>query len=85
MHYQVSRNRHQGEKPMSVQLRIVEPRNNFRSVPVRPPNSELRSREYLTPAEVERLTKAARNGRYGHRDATLILIAFRDGLRAVVI
>ena len=70
---------------MSVQLRIVEPRNNFRSVPVRPPNSELRSREYLTPAEVERLTKAARNGRYGHRDATLILIAFRHGLRAVEI
>ena len=70
---------------MSAHLRIVEPRNNFRSVPVRPPNSELRSREYLTPAEVERLTKAARNGRYGHRDATLILIAFRHGLRAVEI
>jgi hypothetical protein len=33
------------------------------------PISELRSREYLTPAEVERLAKAARNGRYGHRDA----------------
>ena len=70
---------------MSAHLRIVDPRNNFRSVPVRPPNSELRSREYLTPAEVERLTKAARNGRYGHRDATLILIAFRHGLRAVEI
>ena len=70
---------------MSAHLRIVDPRNNFRSVPVRPPNSELRSREYLTPAEVERLTKAARNGRNGHRDATLILIAFRHGLRAVEI
>jgi len=77
--------RHLGEKPMSAHLRIVDPRNNFRSVPVRPPNSELRSREYLTPAEVERLTKAARNGRYGHRDGTLILIAFRHRLRAVEI
>ena len=47
-----------------------------------PPNSELRTREYLTPAEVEKLIKKARQGRYGHRDATLILIGFRHGLRA---
>ncbi len=40
------------------------------------------SREYLTPHEVEKLIKAARDGRHGHRDATLILIAFRHGLRA---
>jgi integrase len=33
-------------------------------------------------AEVERLMKAAQHGRYGHRDATLILVAFRHGLRA---
>ena len=38
---------------------------------------------YLTKAEVEKLIKAARNGRYSHRDATLILITFRHGLRAV--
>jgi type 1 fimbriae regulatory protein FimB/type 1 fimbriae regulatory protein FimE len=31
---------------------------------------------------VEKLIKEARQGRYGHRDATLILIAFRHGLRA---
>ena len=37
----------------------------------------------MTAAEVERLTKTARNGsRYGHRDATLILVAYRHGLRA---
>ena len=52
-------------------------------MPTRPANAELRPREYLTPAEVEKLTKAARAGRYGHRDATLILIAYRHGLRAI--
>jgi integrase len=67
---------------MNAQLRLVTPSNLNRSVPIRPTNSELRSREYLTPAEVEKLMKEARRGRYGHRDATLILIAFRHGLRA---
>src|SRR3984957_6867586 len=70
---------------MSAHLRVVAPNNEFRSVPVRPANSELRSREYLTADEVEKLTKEARQGRYGHRDATLILIAFRHGLRAIEI
>jgi len=45
-------------------------------------NAALRVREYLTPSEVEKLISAARSGRYGHRDATLILIAYRHGLRA---
>jgi integrase len=70
---------------MGARLRVVQPSNENRSVPVRPPNSELRAREYLTPAEVERLTREARKGRHGHRDATLILIAYRHGLRAVEI
>ena len=69
---------------MSTQLHLVRPRHVNRSVLVRPPNSELRTREYLTPAEVEKLIKEARQGRYGHRDATLILIGFRHGLRASV-
>jgi type 1 fimbriae regulatory protein FimB/type 1 fimbriae regulatory protein FimE len=42
----------------------------------------LRTREFLTEAEVERLTDAVRQNRRGHRDATMILIAFRHGLRA---
>jgi integrase len=47
-------------------------------------NSSVRIREYLTVREVERLMAEARqSGRYGHRDATMILIAFRHGLRAV--
>jgi integrase len=70
---------------MCAQLRLVGSHHKNRSVPVRPPNDELRSREYLTVAEVERLMKAAQHGRYGHRDATLILVAFRHGLRAAEI
>ena len=64
---------------MSAHLRLVAPSNENRSVPTRPANSELRQREYVTAAEVEKLMKAAKDGRYGHRDATLILIAFRHG------
>jgi type 1 fimbriae regulatory protein FimB/type 1 fimbriae regulatory protein FimE len=54
-------------------------------MPTRPPNATLRSREYLTPNEVEKLIGEARKGRHGHRDATLILTAYRHGLRAVEI
>jgi len=53
-----------------------------RTVAIRKPNRELRSREYLTPDEIDRLMKAARGNRYGHRDATMILVAYRHGLRA---
>lgn len=71
---------------MTAHLKLIEPRNVNRTVtPGRPSNADLRPREYLTPAEVEKLTKAAKDGRYGQRDATLILIAFRHGLRAVEI
>jgi len=39
-------------------------------------------RSYLTPDEVDKLMSAARaRGRYGHRDATMILLAYRHGLR----
>ncbi len=47
----------------------------------RKPYKELRSREYLTPDEVELLMHAAKEGRYGHRDKTIVLIAFRHALR----
>src|SRR5262245_8993491 len=40
-------------------------------------------RRYLTKREVDRLMDCARKyGRYGHRDATMILVAYRHGLRA---
>ena len=46
-------------------------------------SSPVRTREYLTGAEIERLMAAARSSsRYGHRDATMILIGYRHGLRA---
>jgi integrase len=70
---------------MSPHLREAAPSNENRSVPVRPTNADLRAREYLTAAEVEKLIRAAKDGRYGDRDATLILIAFRHGLRAIEI
>ena len=41
-----------------------------------------RPREYLTEREIERLMDAACCNRWGHRDATAILIAYRHGLRA---
>ncbi len=52
-------------------------------MPIKPKNKDVRSREYLTEKEVELLITAAKNtGRHGHRDSTLILIAYRHGLRA---
>tara|TARA_R110002095_G_scaffold138784_2_gene120634 strand:+ start:85 stop:663 length:579 start_codon:yes stop_codon:yes gene_type:complete len=45
-------------------------------------NSERRDREFLTPHEIDKLIEAAkRNGRHAHRDATMILLAYRHGLR----
>lgn len=50
--------------------------------PPKQPNAARRSREHLTPAEIDRLIAAARLlGRHSHRDATMILLAYRHGLR----
>jgi integrase len=48
----------------------------------RRPNTHYRTREYLTEREVERMMKAAGDNRHGHRDATMVLLAFRHGFRA---
>lgn len=51
-------------------------------LPKRSKNMEVRKREYLTEQEVEMLMDSAKKtGRHGHRDATLVLIAYRHGLR----
>ena len=61
-------------------LKLVRPNNEKRTVG-RKANSQYRTREHLTEREVERLIEAARDNRYGHRDATMLLLAFRHGLR----
>ena len=48
---------------------------------MRRPNAQLRTREHLTEAEIERLMNAAGNNRWGHRDSLMILTAYRHGLR----
>jgi integrase len=64
-------------------LKLVTPATVKRTVtPRRLPNAKLRTREFLTEAEVERLMVAAKRNRWGHRDATMVLVAFRHGLRA---
>jgi site-specific recombinase XerD len=64
-------------------LKLVSPTEINRTVvPTRRPNAELRTREHLTAGEVEALVEVAKANRHGHRDATMILIAFRHGLRA---
>ena len=63
-------------------LKLVSPATVNRTVrPRRPPNRTLRTREYLTEAEVEWLMTAARKNRWGHRDATMLLVAYRHGMR----
>jgi type 1 fimbriae regulatory protein FimB/type 1 fimbriae regulatory protein FimE len=51
--------------------------------PPRRRNADVRPREHLTEPEVDLLLKAARGDarRHGHRDATMILLAFRHALR----
>jgi integrase len=64
-------------------LIVVAPSIKKRAVgPTRRPNRELRSREHLTEIEVGRLIAAAKNNRHGHRDATMLLVGYRHGLRA---
>jgi integrase len=62
-------------------LKLVPPATVNRTVrpvpPGRRPNAELRSREHLTEAEIERLIDAAKSNRHGHRDAAMLLAAFR--------
>jgi integrase len=73
-------------KPMlKIVPPIAEPDAVTRTMPRRPPNSELRSREYLTPTEVDQLMAAAKGNRHGHRDATMILVCYRHGFRAAEI
>ena len=62
-------------------LRLVTTVNRT-VAPKRPKNADLRTREHLSPAEVEKLIEAAAANRHGPRDALMTLLAFRHGLRA---
>jgi site-specific recombinase XerD len=67
---------------VDTHLKLVTPSIVKRTVtPKRLPNADLRTREHLTEAEVEKLLSAARKNRWGHRDAAMILVAYRHGLR----
>jgi type 1 fimbriae regulatory protein FimB/type 1 fimbriae regulatory protein FimE len=63
-------------------LKLVTPAIVKRTVTLRRGrNGDLRTREYLTEAEVEKLINATKSNRWGHRDATMVLVAYRHGLR----
>jgi integrase len=69
--------------PAKRTLRLVTPAVENRAVaPIRRPNVDYRKREHLTPTEVAELIEAARSNRYGLRDATMILVAYRHAMRA---
>ena len=73
----------QRQKAVAKQhLKLVAPAIEKRTVtPGRQPNAAYRTREHLTEAEIERLIVAAKDNRWGHRDATMVLVAYRHGLR----
>jgi integrase len=72
-----------------AQLKLVMPTPDVepsvpmdRTTPTRFPNAAYRSREYLTPTEMDAIIEAARKMRHGHRDATMPLVCYRHGFRA---
>src|SRR3974390_328174 len=83
VHYTTSISAASPTKMAKSHLKLVTPTTKKRTVvPKRRPNAELRTREHLTEAEVEKLMSATKNNRYGHRDSTMILVGYRHGLRA---
>ena len=60
--------------PLATEHRIVSPR--------RAPNAQLRTREHLAADEVDKLIETVKQNRHGHRDALIVLLAYRHGLRA---
>jgi type 1 fimbriae regulatory protein FimB/type 1 fimbriae regulatory protein FimE len=68
--------------PTKPHLKLAPPATKNRTVtPRRRPNADVRTREYLTDSEVNRLMKAANGNRWSHRDSAMILTCYRHGLR----
>jgi type 1 fimbriae regulatory protein FimB/type 1 fimbriae regulatory protein FimE len=64
-------------------LRFVASTTEKRAVKLkRRPNAKYRSREHLTPKEMDSLIKAANSNRHGRRDGTMLTICYRHALRA---
>ena len=66
---------------------LVTPTTEIRTVarrltPRRPTNAALRVREHLAQHEVEKLIEVVKRNRHGRRDALMIFLAYRHGLRA---
>lgn len=71
---------------MTAQILTLAPRNapntdNGTVPPARQRNADVRRREHLEQSEVDQLIRTAKDNRNGHRDATMILLAYRHGLR----
>ncbi len=68
------------------QLALVQPATENctvqKATAQRRPNADFRTREHLTAAEVDKLIEVAKGNRHGRRDALIILLAYRHGLRA---
>jgi type 1 fimbriae regulatory protein FimB len=58
----------------------ASPRSTHRTV-TSPEPVDARPRDYLTAREIELLLKAAKQSRHGPRDYTMVLLAYRHGLR----
>lgn len=56
-------------------------RRKVKSGPDAPADAHERAKNFLTPAEVDRLLDAAKQGRHGTRDHLIVLMMYRHGLR----
>lgn len=72
----------QRQSSKSAKFKKTKRKPSKNAPPIRQPNQQVRTREYLSTQEIDLLYQAAKSqGRNPNRDATLILIMFRHALR----